>query len=83
MKLIYCPYLDELADKLSEIEERFIIKFSDKLRLYDNLFDEVKFNLTPFQKSVYDAIDDSTVDDIGKSLLVFKTPNSTKNNLKK
>lgn len=74
-------YLSELTDKIPELEERFGVKATDDVWSFDNTQDplnDIVFNLTPFQKSVYDAVDGSTFDDIKKSLVRFKTPNFDK-----
>lgn len=74
------PYLDLLTDKIEELEKEFGGKAKDKNWNFDNAGDdplkEVIFTLTPFQKSVYDAIDDkSTFDEIKKSLMRYKSKN--------
>ena len=72
------PHLDELTDKLSQLEDKFNIKASDTVWSFNNVQDplnDIIFNLTPFQKSVYDAVDNSTFDDIKKSLVRFKSKN--------
>ena len=58
------PYLDELTDRIPELEERFNTKARDGTWDFKNTQDplnDIIFNLTPFQQSVYDAVDDSTV----------------------
>lgn len=72
------PHLDELASKIPELEERFGLKAEDdvwKLGDTQNPLNDIIFNLTPFQKSVYDAIDDSTFEEIRQSLIRFKSGN--------
>lgn len=72
------PYLDELTDKIPDLEKRFSIKSQDDVWDFkdtQNPLNDIIFNLTPFQKSVYDAIDNSTVEDIEKSLIRFKSGN--------
>ena len=57
-------YLDELTDRIPELEEKFNTKAQDGMWEFKNTHDplnDIIFNLTPFQKSVYDAVDDSTV----------------------
>ena len=75
------PYLDELTDRIPELEERFNTKAQDGMWEFKNTQDplnDIIFNLTPFQKSVYDAVDDSTVEDIEKALIRFRSGNFTK-----
>ena len=75
------PYLDELTDRIPELEERFNTKAQDGTWDFKNTQDplnDIIFNLTPFQKSVYDAVDDSTVEDIEKALIRFRSGNFTK-----
>ena len=78
--LAHHPYLDELKDKIPELEEKFNTKAHDDMLDFKNTNDplnDIIFNLTPFQKSVYDAVDDSTVEEIEKSLIRFKSKNFT------
>ena len=73
-------YLDELTDRIPELEERFNTKAQDGMWEFKNTQDplnDIIFNLTPFQKSVYDAVDDSTVEDIEKALIRFRSGNFT------
>lgn len=71
------PHLDELTEKIDELEESFNVKARDDVWDFNNKKDplDVIFSLTPFQKSVYDAIDDSTFEEIKKSLMRFKSGN--------
>ena len=74
------PYLDELTDRIPELEERFATKAQDGMWEFKNTQDplnDIIFNLTPFQKSVYDVVDDSTVEDIEKALIRFRSGNFT------
>jgi len=74
-------YLDELTDRIPELEEKFNTKAQDGMWEFKNTQDplnDIIFNLTPFQKSVYDAVDDSTVEDIEKALIRFRSGNFTK-----
>lgn len=74
------PSLDELKDSIPELEERFNIKAQDDVWDFKNTRDplnDIIFSLTPFQKSVYDAVDNSTVEDIEKSLVRFRSGNFT------
>lgn len=69
---------DELTGRISELEERFNTKARDDVWSYENAQDplnDIIFNLTLFQKSVYDAIDDSTFEDIKKSLIRYRSKN--------
>lgn len=73
-------YLNELADMIPDLEKRFGIKAEDDVWDFKDTKDplnDVIFNLTPFQKSVYDAVDNSTVEEIEKSLIRFKSKNFT------
>jgi hypothetical protein len=74
------PYLDELTDRIPELERKFNTKAQDGTWDFKNTQDplnDIIFNLTPFQKSVYDAVDDSTVEDIEKALIRFRSGNFT------
>ena len=70
-------HLDELTGKIDELEERFDVKAHDDIWDFNNKKEplDVIFGMTPFQKSVYDAIDDSTFEEIKKSLMRFKSGN--------
>jgi hypothetical protein len=73
-------YLNELTDMIPDLEKRFAIEAKDDVwdfRDTENPLNDVIFNLTPFQKSVYDAVDNSTVWEIERSLLRFKSKNFT------
>ena len=71
------PHLDELTGKIDELEERFDVKARDDVWNFKNTQDplDVIFGMTPFQKSVYDVADDSTFEEIKKSLMRFKSGN--------
>ena len=72
------PHLDELAASLHDLEEKFNIKPKDDVWNFkdtENPLNDIIFTLTPFQKSVYDAVDNSTFDEIKKSLIRFKSKN--------
>lgn len=83
------PHLDSLIDKIPELEDQFNIKTRDEFWSFENI-DETKlilsqviFNLTPFQKSVYDAIDENTpLEKIELSLIRYKSRNFTRKILK-
>ena len=70
--------LESLADKIPELEERFNAKARDDVWSFKNTknpLNDIIFNLTPFQKSVYDAIEESTFEDIKKSLIRYRSKN--------
>ena len=70
--------LDELTDKIPELEAMFNTKARDDVWSYDNAQDplnDVIFTLTPFQKIVYDAVDDSTFEDIKRALIRYSSGN--------
>lgn len=74
------PHLDLLKNKVDELENEFGIKAKDQHWNFDGVgedaLNEIIFTLTPFQKSVYDAIDDgATFDEIKKSLIRYKSKN--------
>lgn len=74
------PHLDSLTDKIDELELKFGVKASDENwdleKLDSSPLDEIIFNLTPFQKSVYDAIGQNTsFDEIKMALIRFKSKN--------
>lgn len=74
------PSLDELTEKIEELEEEFNMTVRDdtwELKDTSDPLNDIIFNLTPFQKSVYDAVDNSTVEDIEKSLIRFRSGNFT------
>ncbi|MBE6502064.1 MAG: hypothetical protein E7Z79_06435 [Methanobrevibacter thaueri] len=74
------PYLDDLKNSVPELEERFNTKAQDDVwdfKSTQNPLNDIIFSLAPFQKSVYDAVDDSTVEDIEKSLVRFRSGNFT------
>ena len=73
-------YLVELTDRIPELEEKFNTKARDDVWDFKNTqnpLDDIIFTLTPFQKSVYDAVDNSTVEDIEKALVRFRSGNFT------
>jgi hypothetical protein len=71
------PHLDELKTKIPELEEKFNIKTADDVWSFENAQGPLNiiFNLTPFQKAVYDAVDDSTFEEIKKSLIRYRSGN--------
>ena len=79
------PHLEELTDKIPDLEKQFDIKTQDDvwdLKNTQNPLNDIIFSSTPFQKSVYDAVDSSTVEDIEKSLIRFKSGNFTRKIIK-
>ena len=71
-------YLDELTDEIPNLEERFDIKAQDEvwdLKSTSDPLNDIIFRLTPFQKSVYDVIDNSTIEEIEKALIRFRSGN--------
>ena len=76
------PYLDLLRDRIPELEDRFQVKTKDKNWSFENvnenesILNQVIFNLTPFQQSVYDSIDSGTsFDEIKRSLIRYRSKN--------
>ena len=76
------PHLDELKDEISDLKSRFNVKSDGGEWNFDNLDDssdvlnDLVFNLTPFQKVVYDAIgDEATFEDIKSSCARYKSKN--------
>ena len=83
------PHLDMLKDKILYLESEFQVKAKDDKWQLNNLDDdtspltEIIFTLTPFQQSVYDAIsDDTSIEEIEKSLIRYKSKNFTQKILK-
>ena len=82
--LANCPHLDLLKDRIPDLESRFQVKAKDDNWQFNNLdentspLNEIIFTLTPFQQSVYDAIDENTsIEEIEKSLIRYKSKNFT------
>lgn len=74
------PHLDLLKDNVNELEEEFNVKTRDGTWNFEDVgqdpLSEIVFTLTPFQKSVYDAIDGETsFDEIKKSLMRYRSKN--------
>ena len=76
------PHLDDLKDKIDDLEKDFGVKTTDDMWSFDNIdeskspLNQIIFNLTPFEKSVYDAINGKTsFDDIKKALIRYKSGN--------
>ena len=83
------PHLDLLKDRIAELEEKFQVRTKDDVWSFnginedESILSQVIFNLTPFQKSVYDAIDsDTSLEEIERSLIRYKSKNFTQKILK-
>ncbi len=83
------PHLDLLKDKIPYLESEFQVKAKDDRWQLNNLEEDISplteiiFALTPFQQSVYDAIsDDTSIEEIEKSLIRYKSKNFTQKILK-
>ena len=69
-----------LKDSIDELEDEFSIKAKDENWNFEDAGDdplsEIIFTLTPFQKSVYDAIDGkATFDDVKRKLIRYRSKN--------
>ena len=76
------PHLDLLKDRIDELESRFGVKTHDDVWSFDNMdegsspLNEIIFNLTPFQQSVYDVISkDTHFEEIKRALIRYKSKN--------
>lgn len=76
------PHLDELKDKIKDLEIEFGVKTNDDVWSFDNIdeskspLNQIVFNLTPFEKSIYDSIEgEISLEDIKKALIRFKSKN--------
>ena len=72
------PYLDELKDRIPELEKRFGVTADDDVWSFEDARDplnDIIFSLTPFQQAVFDAVDGSTFDEITDSLKRFRSKN--------
>ena len=74
-----------MKDRISELESKLNVKAKDDNWQLAGLdedaspLSEIIFSLTPFQQSVYDAIDkDTSIEDIERSLIRYKSKNFTK-----
>ena len=80
------PHLDLLKDSIPDLERQFDVKTKDDVWSFEGAsspLDDIIFNLTPFQQSVYDAIGSNTsLDEIKKSLIRYKSKNFDKKILK-
>ena len=75
-------HLDLLTDKIEELEVEFGVETKDEFWELKNLSDnssalnEIVFNMTPFQKTIYDVISqNTTLDEIERVLVRYKTKN--------
>ena len=80
------PHLDLLKDRIPDLEMQFNVKTKDDVWSFEGAsspLDDIIFNLTPFQQSVYDAIGSNTsLDEIKKSLIRYRSKNFDKKILK-
>ena len=83
------PHLDFLTPRIAELEDELNVKAKDDYWSFENISDDssplndIIFKLTPFEKSVYDAIDGETsLDEIEHSLIRYKSKNFDKKILK-
>lgn len=76
------PHLDRLKNSIRQLEDDLNITATDDMWIFEegleesDALSEIIFTLTPFQKSVYDAIDGRiTFDEIKQKLIRFKSGN--------
>ena len=76
------PHLDLLKDKIPELEDMFQVRVRDETWSFEDIneselvLNQVIFNLTPFQQSVYDAISKGTsFDEIKRALIRYRSKN--------
>lgn len=74
------PHLEPLVGHIDELESEFGIGANDENWSFDNVdenaLNQIIFNLTPFQQSVFDAIEGkSTFEDIKKKLIRYRSKN--------
>lgn len=76
------PHLDLLKDKIPELEEMFQVEARDKNWSFEGInesepiLNQVIFNLTPFQQSVFDVISkDTAFDEIKRALIRYQSKN--------
>lgn len=82
-------HLDLLTDKIDELEVKFGVETKDDYWTLKNLNDnssalnEIIFNMTPFQKIIYDVISSkTTLGEIKQALVRYKTKNFTQKIIK-
>lgn len=75
-------HLDLLTDKIDELEVGFGVKTKDEYWSLKNLSDsssalnDIVFNMSPFQKTIYDVISSkTTIDEIEQVLIRYRTKN--------
>ena len=78
--LAHYPHLDLLKDSIDDLEMEFNVTASDENWNLNDIkkdpLNDIIFNMTPFQKSVYDAIDgEATFDEIKRKLIRYKSKN--------
>ena len=76
------PHLDRLKNKISELEDELNVKAIDDVWIFgegieqEDALSDIIFTLSPFEKSVYDAIDTkATFNEIKQKLVRYKTKN--------
>lgn len=76
------PHLDLLAGDIESVENELGVKAQDDMWSFDNVsesespLNQIVFNLSPFEKSVYDSISGQTsFDEIKKSMVRYKSKN--------
>lgn len=74
------PHLDLLKNQIPRLEKEFDVRTKDETWNFEDIeedpLNEIIFTLTPFQKSVYDAIDEkATFVEIKKSLIRYRSKN--------
>lgn len=76
------PHLDVLTDHIDELENEFQIKVTDDVWNFgevENPLEEIIFNLTPWQKIIYDHADEEfTFAQLKKSLAGYRSKNFDK-----
>lgn len=78
--LSHYPHLDLLSEKIDDLEEELNVKTKDSYwnlaDIRDDPLNDLIFSLTPFQKSVYDAIGDSaTFEEVKRKLIRYRSKN--------
>ena len=78
--LSHYPHLELLTDHIEDLETELNVSANDENwnlnGINDDPLNDIIFNLTPFEQSVYDAIQDKTTfEDIKKALIRYRTKN--------
>jgi hypothetical protein len=78
--LAHYPHLDLLKDSIDDLENEFNVTARDENWNLNDIkkdpLSDIVFNMTPFQQSVYDAIDGETdIDEIKRKLIRYKSKN--------